>query len=166
MASKIKRKIKQNILRPIPYFFSDRVGHSITRLWSKGLIEELSGKVTDKFLECLLSGMDLAFFLSKGYRKNIKDFEGRYLFRTADNVVAAAATFKHGDMEVHKEAIDDWDVRVTFKDAGALNAFLFSRDQDILDSILANEVELDGNLNYIYKFGFMARDLGRRLGIG
>ena len=47
-----------------------------------------------------------------------------------------------------------------------MNAFLFSRDQDILDSLLANDVELDGNLNYIYKFGFMARDLGRRLGVG
>ncbi len=135
------------------------------RRWSKGLIEELSEKVTDKFLESLLAGMDLAFALSKDYRKNIRDFQGRYLFRTANDVVAAAATFKDGDMEYHREAIDDWDVRVTFKDYEALNAFLFSRDQDILDSVLANDVEVDGNLNYIYKFGFMVRDLRRRLGI-
>ena len=158
--------LRRNLLRSIPYLFSDIVGVYITRLFSKGLKKELCGKATDKFLELLLMGMDLAFCLSKGYRKNIKDFEGRYLFRTADKLVAAAATFKHGDMEVQKEAIDDWDVRVTFKDADALNAFIFSRDHDILDSILANDVEVDGNLNYIYKFGFMARDLGRRLGIG
>jgi hypothetical protein len=159
-------KLKRILLRPIPYLFSDAIGNFITRLFLRKLRKELVGKVTDTFLESLLSGMDLAFYLSKGYRKNIKDFEGRYLFRTADDVVAAAATFKHGDMKVHKEAIDDWNVMVTFKDADALNAFIFSRDQDILDSLLANDVEADGNLNYIYKFGFMARDLGHRLGIG
>ena len=43
---------------------------------------------------------------------------------------------------------------------------MFSRDQDILNSLLANDVEVDGNLNYVYKFGFMARDLGHRLGVG
>jgi hypothetical protein len=55
-------------------------------------------------------------------------------------------------------------VRVRFTDGAALRRFLFAEDQDILDSLLANEVELTGNLNYIYKFGFMARDLQRRLG--
>jgi hypothetical protein len=68
-------------------------------------------------------------------------------------------------MTVHAEAIDDWDVKVTFKDAAALRAYLFSRNQDILDSILKNDVEVDGNLNYIYRFGFLARDLIHRLGI-
>ena len=158
--------LKRALLRLIPYIFSDKVGGFITRLWSRKLREELYGKVTDRFLELLLRGMDLAFYLSKGYRKNIKGFEGRYLFRTADNLVAATANFKDGDMQVHEESIDDWDVRVTFKDAAALSAFIFSKDQDILDSILANDVEVDGNLNYIYKFGFMARDLGRRIGVG
>ena len=159
-------KLRRIVFRHIPYLFSDTVGNVITKLSLRKLREELVGKVTDTFLESLLSGMDLAFSLSKGYRRNIRDFEGRYLFRTADDIVAAAAIFKHGDMEVYREAIDDWDVRVTFKDANALNAFIFSRDQDILDSLLANDVEVDGNLNYIYKFGFMARDLGHRLGVG
>jgi hypothetical protein len=30
---------------------------------------------------------------------------------------------------------------------------------------LNNEVEIDGNLNYIYKLGYMAHDLERRLGL-
>ena len=159
-------KLKRALLRPIPYIFSDRVGCFIARLWSGQLREELCGKVTDRFLELLLRGMDLAFCLSKSYRKNIKGFDGRYLFRTADNLVAVTATFRDGDMQVHGESIDDWDVRITFKDTAALSAFIFSKDQDILDSILANAVELDGNLNYVYKFGFMARDLGHRIGVG
>lgn len=135
-------------------------------LGSRRLKEELCGEVTDKFLEILLYGMDLAFCLSKGYQRNIENFNGRYLFRTANNLVAAAAIFKDGDMEVHKELIKDWDVRITFKDAAALRDFIFSKDQDILNSLLKNEVEIDGNVSYIYKFGFMARDLSHRLGVG
>jgi hypothetical protein len=118
--------------------------------------------------------MDLAFLVWPGYSKNIEGFKGRYLFKTREidtyrPVVDAAVIFENGDMKIDREPEDDpdkWDVRVTFKDAAALRAFIFSRDQDILNSLLKNDVELDGNLNYIYKFGFMARDLGHRLGVG
>ena len=158
-------KLKHIFLKPIPYILTDFIGNLITKLFSKKLRRELIGKATDFFLELLLKGMDLAFCLSKGYRKNIKNFKGRYLFKTADNLVAAAATFENGSMDVHKDAIDNWDVVITFKDAAAFKDFIFSKNQDILDSLLKNEVEVDGNLNYIYKFGFMARDLGHRLGV-
>lgn len=133
--------------------------------WTKQLEKEFVGTVTDKFLERLLGGMDAAFLLFKDYRRNIEGFEGRYLFVTQDGEVNVAAIFKNGDMKVHENAIDSYDVKVTFKDAPALLKFLFSRNQDILNSLLANEVETDGNLNYLYKFGFMARDLMRRIGI-
>ncbi|MBI5328603.1 MAG: hypothetical protein HZB80_10010 [Deltaproteobacteria bacterium] len=161
MASRIKR----TMLSPM-YLLPDRAVDFATGLWLSGLTKEIFGEVTDKFLELLLSGMDWAFALSKGYRKNIEGFEGKYLFRTADNIVATSVVFKGSNMDVYDNAIDDWDARVTFKNAKALWSFLFSQNQDILNSILANEVEVDGNLNYIYKFGFMARDLAKRLGMG
>ena len=135
-------KFEHALLRPIPYLFSDSTGKFLIKRWSKDLTEQIYGKVTDKFLELLLKGMDLAFYLSKGYRKN-----------------------RDGDMSVHEGAQDDWDARITFKNAAALRSFIFSKDQDILNSLLKNEVEVDGNLNYIYKFGFMARDLAHNLGI-
>ena len=69
-------------------------------------------------------------------------------------------------MHVHKSAIDKWDVKVTFQDSEALRDYLFSKDLDIIDSIAKNKVEVDGNLNYIYKFGFMANDLLGRLKLG
>ena len=68
-------------------------------------------------------------------------------------------------MKVYVKQKNGWNVKVTFKDAPSLKQFLFSRNQDILDSLLTNTVEVDGNLNYLYKFGFMSRDLMRRLGI-
>ena len=158
-------KFKRALLRPIPYLFSDSTGKLLIKSWSKDLINQIYGKVTDKFLELLLKGMDLAFYLSKGYRKNIKDFEARYVFRTHDQLVGATANFRDGDMRVDEGIQDDWDARITFKNAAALRSFIFSKDQDILNSLLKNEVEVDGNLNYIYKFGFMARDLAYKLGI-
>lgn len=156
--------LTKTLLTPIK-LLPDKAGHFFTGILTKNLQRQLLGEATDEFLELLLKGMDLAFFLSKGYRRNIKDFEGRYLFGTADGMVAVSAIFKDGDMRVSDDAVDDWDVKITFKDAPALLKFLFSKNQDILNSILANEVEVDGNLNYIFKFGFMARDLFHRIGI-
>ena len=48
------------------------------------------------------------------------------------------------------------DVTVTFKNADALMRFLLAEKKDILQSLLNNEVQIAGNLNYLYKFGFMA----------
>lgn len=122
-----------------------------------------SDRFTDKLLELLLEGMDFCFWFSRGYRKNIKNFKGRYLFMTKKGDVAVSALFENGNMSVRKNIIPDWDVKVTFSDEAALLDFLFSRDQDILNSLLENKVEIEGNLTYIYRFGFLARDLQNRI---
>jgi hypothetical protein len=142
------------------------VGGRVLKLLTRSLKKELSGKMTNAFIKFLLKAMDTVFCLYEDYRKkNIENFKGGYLFETADKAVSVSATFENGDMKLPKEARNDWDVRVTFKDSAALRSFIFSGDQDILDSLLKNEVEVDGNLNYVYKFGFMARDLAHRLGV-
>jgi hypothetical protein len=142
---------------------AESIGNYLIRIFSGGLKKEALGDLTDHCLEFLLSGMKWAFFFSRKYRKNIKGFSGAYLFRTGEGLVAASVVFDGRKMTVLKNANDRWDVRVTFKDVQAFWKFIFSRDQDILNLVLANEVEIDGNLNYIYKFGFLARDLAHRL---
>ena len=171
----LARIFKRTVSRIVSYI-NEGAGLVLIKRFCKNLLKQLPGKATYKFLELLLDGMDLAFSVLPGYSKNIKDFKGRYLFKTKEietesnrPVVDAAVIFKNGKMKVDKKPKDDpdkWDVRVTFKDAAALRDFIFSRDQDILDSLLANDVEVDGNLNYVYKFGFMVRDLGHRFGVG
>ncbi len=139
----------------------------VNRWISRKLVRQLEGAVTDEFVELLLDGMKLAFFFSGDYRQNLRGgFRGAYVFGTADGAVAVSATFRDGKMKVHGEAIQDWDVKITFENPQAVWSFLLSKDQDILNSILRDEVEVEGNLNYVYKLGFMARDLTRRLGIG
>ena len=128
------------------------------------LKEQIEGEATEAFMELLLNVMSLTLRLSRGYRSNIKNFEGQYAFCTADGAVEDYVVFQDDRMKIYDRVQNGWNVRVTFKDAAALRNFLFSRNQDIVDSILANAVTVDGNLNYIYKFGFMARDLLHRLG--
>ncbi len=158
--------VKRSLLLPIPALLGDGPGMFLTKRWCKGLEDQFCGEATDKFLELLLRAMDLAFCLSRKYRQNIDNFRGRYLFRSADHSVSVGAVFENRNMRVCPEGIKQWDACVTFKDARALRAFLMSRDQDILDALLDNAVEVDGNLNYVSKFGYMANELKHRLGSG
>ncbi len=140
------------------------------------LIVALSDTITDWTLEDLLHVMRLAFDASdsivghalglEGYDKNIEGFEAVYAFGTMKGDVRATAVFADGKMQVEESAPDKWDLNVTFKDIDAFWRFIFSGGQDILESLLANDVELYGNVNHLYKFGFMARDLKARLGLG
>ncbi|MCP4690096.1 MAG: hypothetical protein GY859_18735 [Desulfobacterales bacterium] len=123
------------------------------------------GFLADNLLETLLHGMDFSFWLSRGYRRNIKDYKGRLLFITHDKKVAASAEFDDGDMKVNKNPVltDAYDARICFKNVTALLGFLFSKDQDILNVILKNDVEIQGNVTHIYKFGYLAKDLQHRI---
>lgn len=156
------------ILRPIANMF-DGANAFFTKIRAWRLKKQVLGAATDKFIEILLRGMDLYFFTTPDddFRRNLKDFDGRYYFKGADKAekIRFSATFSNGDMQVHSGAIDDWDVMVTFKNGKALRDYIFSPKQDIFNSISENAVEVDGNLNHIFKFGFMVQDLMRRLGI-
>jgi hypothetical protein len=146
----------------------------LTRLGARKLKRQLLGKATDRLIEFLLKAMSLSFYLLKkdvNYQNHLRDsegksFVGRYLFQTTkEDGIVASATFENGNMSVRKDAIPEWDVKVTFTNGEALRKFLFSEDQDIINSLAENEVEVEGNLNYIYKFGFMAKDLLRRIDV-
>lgn len=157
------------IFRPISDTFKG-ADSFFTRIRAWGLKRQVLGKATDKFIEILLRGMDFFFYITwdDEFRKHLENFNGRYYFKSEEKEedIKVSATFSNGDMQVHKGAIDDWDVMVTFRDGEALRNYIFSDKQDIFDSISENAVEVDGNLNYIFKFGFMVNDLMRRLGIG
>ena len=161
----IATKIKEQALKALSFVFSDRIANRVTRAFSRRLVEQFRGGATDAMVELLLEGMATAFLLSRSFRDNIRGFSARYVFTTEDGSVGASARFDGKRMHVEREPVDHWTVRVRFKNADRLRRFLFSKNQDILQSILDNDVEMDGNVNYIFKFGFLARDLERRLGL-
>lgn len=161
----IATKIKEQALKALSFVFSDRIANRVTRVFSRRLVEQFRGRATDALVERLLEGMATAFLLSRSFRDNIQGFSARYVFATEDGSVGVSARFDGKRMHVEHEPVDDWTVRVRFKDANRLRRFLFGKNQDILQSILDNDVEMDGNVNYLFKFGFLARDLERRLGL-
>lgn len=134
------------------------------RLWrARRALAELEhrseGEFTEELLETLLKGMSLVFLVSDKYRKNIDKFEGRYLFRSSDGAFAVSAEFIKGKMKVRAGEIEQPNIKVLFKNPAALMNFIFSPKPDVLTAMLKQEVTLDGNLNYLYKFAYMANHL-------
>ena len=133
--------------------------HPVLQLALKKLEECLSAELAEEFLESLLEVIKIAFFFDADYRKNIVGFTGRYLFRSTDHAIRVSVTFTDEEMAVTEEEIADPQVTIIFKDGPALMNFLLSGNPDILGSMLRQEVAPEGNLNYLYKFAYMARRL-------
>jgi len=157
-------RLRRGFLRTLSYIMPDWLSRRLAQRVGKALQIQLREEITEEFLELLLNGMGLCFTLSRRFRRNLQGFTGRYVFRTRDRQVMVSAVFGGGGMQVSDSEIADWDTRVTFRNTAALWAMLL-QSGDVLEAILADDVEIDGNLNYVYKFGFMASDLTRILGI-
>ncbi|MDL1977970.1 MAG: hypothetical protein LWX52_07745 [Deltaproteobacteria bacterium] len=119
----------------------------------------IESELAEGFTELLLRLMSLVLFLNMDFRRNIKNFRGRYLFRSRDDEITVAAVFRDNRLRVYEKAIANTDVTVTFKDARALMNYILSPKPDILGSILRQDVVIDGNFNYLYKFAYMAKHL-------
>jgi hypothetical protein len=125
----------------------------------KGFLDCITSGIADNFLGLLLEVMKTVFFFDHEYRKNIEGFEGKYVFRSVDRSVLVSASFGDELMQVLEEEIADPDAAVLFKDGKSLMNFLLADNPDILGSMLRQEIATEGNLNYIYKFAYMARRL-------
>lgn len=119
----------------------------------------VESEFAEEFLELLLKLMGLVFFLNKDFRRNIKNFNGRYLFRSRDDKITVAAVFRDNKLKVSEKKIDNTNVTVTFRNSKALMNYLLSPKPDILGSILKQDVTIDGNFNYLYKFAYMSKHL-------
>ena len=138
---------------------------TLVRKSCQGLLDQLSGQLTDRFLEMLLGSMELAFVFSKDYRRNIEGFRGTLTFVTREGDVGVSAAFENGKMKVLRQPSAAWNALVRYKNPQAVWTMLLGGDAVILDSLLNNTVDAEGSLTYIYRFGFLARDLQRRLGV-
>ncbi|MBN2528838.1 MAG: hypothetical protein JXR76_20780 [Deltaproteobacteria bacterium] len=136
----------------------------LKRLATK-LKNHVGGEATEEGLKLLLRCMALALCVDNEYRKNLKDFNGRYLFTTKKGPVNVAATCANNKMSVYEKSISDFDVRVDFSDYKAIIDFLIQADVDIIDQMLNQKLSFFGNLNYLYKLGYMTRHLMLKLGI-
>lgn len=132
---------------------------SRARKAAKRLLECIESEAMEDFLKLLLKAMNLFFIINKDFRKNIDGFEGRYAFKTRDNSITVSAIFEKGRMKIFEKVVDYPNVTVNFRNARNLRNYLLSPKPDILGSLLKQDVVPEGNLNYVYKFAFMAKRL-------
>ena len=67
------------------------------KAWNK-FTNHVEGEITEEFLVLLLNCMRLIFMLNKDFRKNIENFNGRYMFNTLDGTMTVSVVFKNGKM--------------------------------------------------------------------
>jgi hypothetical protein len=125
----------------------------------KRFVELLQSEIAEGFLNALLNGMSLIFKLDRDFGRNIEGFSARYQFLSKDKDMAVYATFDNGQMKACEGRIDNPNVTIIFKDEKALMNFILSPKPDILGAVLRQDVMLKGNLNYLYKFAYMAKRL-------
>jgi len=113
--------------------------------------------------------MSVAFQFSRDYRRNLAGYEATLEFCAArrdasgPDVVRTIVEFEGEHMHVNPSHPVRVDTLVRFSSPDALRRFLLSKDQDIIATLLEGEVDVKGNLNHVYKFGFLAADLLERL---
>jgi hypothetical protein len=122
-------------------------------------IESIDAGMTEDFLQLLLKAMSLVFMIHPEYRKNIEHFQGRYVFRSIDDKIGTSVIFENDKMTVLDKVVDHPHVTVNFRNPRALRDYILSPKPDILGALLRQDVVPDGNLNYLYKFAFMAKRL-------
>ena len=123
------------------------------------------------FLQALLDVMKLRLEdplnLDPEYHKNIENFQATYRFQDQKSHIETVVTFADGEMRINPGNPPPADLTVTFENSDCLRNFLLpsptpKRDflkKDIMKSLLNHEITVAGNLNLLYKFGYMANHL-------
>ena len=123
----------------------------------------IESELAEEFLQLLLNLIGLFFKIDRDFRRNIKDFEAVLQFRSIDNSVTMVARFAGDELKVQETLVDNADSTLVFKNGRALLNYLLSADRDILQMLLENQVVLQGNLNNVLRFGYIANHLQLKL---
>ena len=137
----------------------------------KDLVNQVKEDVTEEFLKILLQFLRFCCCVDDCLHRSIKDFNGRIEVRSEDKDIRVLAEFKNGqlfpkELEPNDELVPPANASIVFKDPEAVKNFLLPEGglegrRDVLRSLLNNEIKLEGNFNYIYRFGFLATHLQR-----
>ena len=151
----------------------------IYRKLKKSSFDDLNDEMAEELLQAMLYWMNKKLSKDTAYRKNIEGFHGTYFFKSEDLGATVLVEFKNGQMRqtenVTEEDSAKANIVVTFKDGNAFKDFLLAPFKgiwkdlfdekigvdrahtfDVMENIRKNEVNVIGNLNYFYRFGFIA----------
>lgn len=158
-----------NIVRGAANWFGEVIHRTPAPV--RDFLKMLDDRATQDFLEGLLNFMEFRLenplTLDAAYHKNIEEFQGTYRFQDQKRNIETVVSFADGNMRINPHDPPPADLTVTFQDGDCLRNFLLpspapKRDflkKDILRSILNHEIVVEGNLNLLYKFGYLANHL-------
>lgn len=129
---------------------------NIRKELEKKLLDAVEGRITENVMDVVLSLMSVLFVLDKNYRKNIHNFEAVYVFTDQNDDFYVAARFHKDRLTIQNKKVDNPNFILRFRDNEALVKLLFSGAPDILNAMLNQQVDFEGNVNYINKFAYMA----------
>ena len=157
--------------RTVERFLGQWEPDEVRRIWEnevKKFLDTLAAETAENILETLLLLMKTRFLIDpiiigSDYLHNLDDFGANYLFRSKSGDIGVLVEFRDGQMGWEKSLSEDVKAILEFKDGPALVNYLFNyvvlQDRDFLQSMLNNEIRASGNLNYLYKFLFMANHM-------
>lgn len=155
------RKSKINLFRIIAHRLLEKLRQDFINHMNSGRMEIL--------LEVALKVMSLLFFLSPEYRKSIEGFNGVIAFKTDDGVLGVTAVFCRRflmpALVVKSRALPNANVTIDFCSGKEMASFITQANPDIISGMLDNKLNFNGNLNYILRFVFLARDISEIIGI-
>ena len=134
----------------------------------KKFLDTLVAETAEDILEGLFLLMKTRFLIDpiiigSDYLHNLDNFDARYLFRSKSGDIGKLVEFRDGQMQWENSLSQDVKATLEFNDGQALVNYLFNyvvlKDRNFLQSMLNNEIRASGNLNYLYKFLFMANHM-------
>lgn len=151
------------------------------------LLDSMTDDTAGAVLEGLLLLMKIKLGIDPEFRRNIQNFPQktvRYLFATKSRAVNIPVEFAAGAMRwpisdglvqrmwsrlwswwgrVRQPSAPPADVTLEFAHGRALLTYLFKygvlKNRDLLGSLLKNDIRTVGNVNYLFKFAFMANHM-------
>lgn len=119
----------------------------------------MKGKNIEKGFLLVLELLSLSFLLNKNFRKNIANFTADYVFTDKAQDFYVRASFKNEKMHVTRKKLDNPTFALIFKDTASFFKLITSKEPDLLNAMLNQDIEFTGNINYINKFAYMGQHL-------
>lgn len=138
-------------------FLEVLIGRRLLTKKQEKLLAVLDEKGEEAFLKNLLEVMYLKSSKDEAYRKSMEDFSATYVFEGEGQY--DVVYFKKGRLTLsQKELKAEPDFKIVFKDERGLYKFLLGEEMEYAHIMRSGEISYKGNINYIRRFTFMARE--------
>lgn len=130
------------------------------RAWlSRTYRSHLREEAADSLLEYALRALTVIIEKNPRLRRNATDIDAVYHFSIERARRDISLHLDRRGARVRRGTPDNPDVSIGFRDTASVVSFLLAPKPDILRSLLNQDIAVDGNVNYLFKFAYLANKL-------